>query len=132
MKIFEYTKNKSSFLLTSVKEDGGYGIRVEFIPRSSGEMKIGERSFKVINGKCSVELCGITDGIYTPIFKDEWGESSICERLKFEAGSAVPFYAPEEELFQVKRKLISLENESLCLKERLTSLEKSVYGNKIF
>ena len=130
--LFEYTRLGKSYVITNYKDTRGDEIRFYFHPETSGTLTVGSNTFPVRAGAVTVKSNLVSQGIHTPLFKNDKGEEYICEKIRCEAGIIIPSESAEE-------RSISLAGEVVPLIERLKKLEacfcelyEAVYGKTIF
>ena len=128
---FEYAKYGKEFLIT--RFDGGAcdAIKIRFKNHRDGSIQLGAKSVRLENGVAVIRPSAFTEGVYTPIFPTDEG-LFICDRIKFEAGRAMPLINHQERVFELTEKLISADEKINALENRMTELSSKVYAKNIF
>ena len=112
-------------------DSSGAGAEIVFPKGTSGEVKVGAKSFPVASGRAQLHLAGIEDGIYRPTLL-YGGREYELSAIKKEGNRVLhPGYTTEElcAKFDEQRRTRSALRE---LSERYNKLEEYVLGKGIF
>lgn len=128
---FEYAKYGKEFLTTRFDAGACDTVKIRFKNQCDGSVQLGAKSVRLENGVATVKPSAFAQGVYTPILHTDAG-SFICDRIKFEAGRAMPLINSQERVFELTERLISADEKIDALENRMTELCSKVYAKNIF
>ena len=113
--------------LSSFLPDGKKSVCFSFSPTCHGFLRLGAHSLPIKDGKCSIQLCELGDGVYEPtIILSK--KSYTLGMLKIEGGHIEPLPISEGSQRELYIRVGQLEEELMALSKTVEQLRLTVYG----